>query len=112
MMRCAAVREAAAAGEVDLLIGHLVQFRNGDFLRLGNLREVLALGGLIPLKEIGFIDEIAGDHIMHALQVVGDFGDFIERGNGRPDDMEQAKVEGAGAGGFEDANALKDVEGV
>ncbi len=97
-------------GQIHLLVGDLVELRNVDLIGRIDLGEIFLVGLLVPVEEARLVDEIARDDIIQALDIFGDFTHFLERGDGRTDDVKEAQVELAVARGLERADAVERIE--
>ena len=68
-------------GDLDLLIGHFVELGDDEVGGVLDAVKVGVVGRLVPLEELGVVDEVLHQEIFRALHEIRRPGDFVQRGD-------------------------------
>ena len=73
--------------ELDLLVGHLVELRDGDLDGILELAEIRGVSGLIPLEEARIVDEVLDQEILGVGGEDRGVLDLVERSDRGAEDV-------------------------
>src|SRR5215472_18060180 len=97
-------------GQFHLLIGHFVEFRDLDDNGVLELLKVGSMRRLIPLEEIGIVDEVLDQEIFRVGGERRSFLDLVQRSDRRAEDMEHYKGDLPLLDRFEKADIAQSVQ--
>src|SRR5580704_2470380 len=80
-------------GKLDLFVGHLPEFRNGELLNVPEFLEIRVICRLIPLKKTSVVYEAFHQTIFAARCGGYSVLDSLQRGHRRTDDMQHDEGE-------------------